>query len=1146
VSKAEGIPPPVTVQRLELRRIAGVTPRTAFTLQDLPAGLVLIHGPNGCGKSTTASAIQSLLWPRPDTSGYLDLGATVQQDGETWDLEARGKKTAALKGADPVPHPAWAAPELRGRYHWSLLTLLEGQDGDLAAALAAEMAGGIDFQELSSRLGWSKEPSAPQKLSKDLLEAEKHLSAMRKEQEALRRESSELDSLREQCARAAMTTRRLPGISHALELQQKQTEVEELQRQLKRLPEGAERFQAGDARRAEALHEKLRTSREELRTLSLRREEQQSTTPLPGCDASVEDLNRLRRSLDMFQNEWRDLIRERQRSSEQAAAAHTRETRLRERLGITDPEAITLSQTDLPDLRSWAETMFAVYETEAAETAAREALMIDPSDDLPDAEELTEFLSALRKARAMSTRTYLLDQVPFLTALALLTAVILLLRDAQNPNWLPALIPASLIMLFVWRPLRMRLLLNHCRSLRPAVLQDAEVTPDTLLSLTRQAEQLHGESQRRAEWQELCDRKAELAQQLSSLEQILRETGLTPTPDREWIRAVLEDLQAWREAADEQAAAEAVLEEQEKGLDRRLESLRTVAQEAGRSLTEDDPLMDAAELRERVEQKLGQLQALETLALQENDLNLRIRDAEQDAAELAQRLGLTTADPDEVIRLQKLHAEWETLFRRSEVLTARVSELRNQLSDSDPELLELDEPSLRILKTESEAASETERDLRDRISRLQQRIDSAGSSRSLHDALEAVADHKQELEAERERQAAVLAGRAILDWLRESCRTEQQPEILREANRLLAKFTKGSLQLTLDLQEGGQTFRAARPGDEPRSLEDLSTGERTQVLMAARLAFLSRQERAPMPLLIDEALGTSDDDRATAIMQTLLDVVKDGRQVFYFTAQSDEVAKWQQVLDQQDAVPYTRIDLQALRAGTPPTPIQLPAELNRPPQEVKRRDGETDAAWAERLGVPAWTGHDPVEDLPLFLLLSGEEEVLTHCLQFGLTTWGPLQQLIRAGAAGELVSGDLAEKLEARTAALDALAAAWRIGRPPNVDPASVLESGIVTDAFADEVLRVLKECDYDAARFLKALETKAVQRWRQDNTEQLRALFYEQGTLTDDAPLDGEHLLSHARAALNSRDGIPGPLPPEEWPRLCRLLQTSAETPHS
>ena len=78
-----------------------------------------------------------------------------------------------------------------------------------------------------------------------------------------------------------------------------------------------------------------------------------------------------------------------------------------------------------------------------------------------------------------------------------------------------------------------------------------------------------------------------------------------------------------------------------------------------------------------------------------------------------------------------------------------------------------------------------------------------------------------------------------------------------------------------------------------RSLDQLSSGTRVQLLLAVRIAFVEQQEQGvKLPLLLDEVLGNSDDERARAIMEAVVELSREGRQIFYFTAQMDEVARW--------------------------------------------------------------------------------------------------------------------------------------------------------------------------------------------------------------------------------------------------------------
>jgi len=67
-----------------------------------------------------------------------------------------------------------------------------------------------------------------------------------------------------------------------------------------------------------------------------------------------------------------------------------------------------------------------------------------------------------------------------------------------------------------------------------------------------------------------------------------------------------------------------------------------------------------------------------------------------------------------------------------------------------------------------------------------------------------------------------------------------------------------------------------------------------------------------LPLLMDEILGKSNDARAQTIIESVIELCKDGRQIFYFTAQHDEVGKWITMLENRQ-IQYQTIDRAQVR-----------------------------------------------------------------------------------------------------------------------------------------------------------------------------------------------------------------------------------------
>ena len=109
-------------------------------------------------------------------------------------------------------------------------------------------------------------------------------------------------------------------------------------------------------------------------------------------------------------------------------------------------------------------------------------------------------------------------------------------------------------------------------------------------------------------------------------------------------------------------------------------------------------------------------------------------------------------------------------------------------------------------------------------------------------------------------------------------------------NRRVAEILAGMGTQIAELRFGEDLdfsvrFAHGQPAARARALLQLSTGSRDQLYLALRLAiseFLSRGV-VPVPLLVDDAFATSDDERARIGMRLLLDHVSRTHQVIFVT-----------------------------------------------------------------------------------------------------------------------------------------------------------------------------------------------------------------------------------------------------------------------
>ncbi len=73
-------------REVDVRKAPGIDP--GYAIRDLSPDINIVYGPNASGKSTTARAIQALIWPHPSSLRGHALAGDFQLDGECWHVEA--------------------------------------------------------------------------------------------------------------------------------------------------------------------------------------------------------------------------------------------------------------------------------------------------------------------------------------------------------------------------------------------------------------------------------------------------------------------------------------------------------------------------------------------------------------------------------------------------------------------------------------------------------------------------------------------------------------------------------------------------------------------------------------------------------------------------------------------------------------------------------------------------------------------------------------------------------------------------------------------------------------------------------------------------------------------------------------------------
>ncbi|MCA1746221.1 MAG: hypothetical protein LC655_00885, partial [Bacteroidales bacterium] len=224
------------------------------------------------------------------------------------------------------------------------------------------------------------------------------------------------------------------------------------------------------------------------------------------------------------------------------------------------------------------------------------------------------------------------------------------------------------------------------------------------------------------------------------------------------------------------------------------------------------------------------------------------------------------------------------------------------------ETMTIDEAEGEKMKYEAEAG--TWKRTTEQIAEIEAGIGTVRSGSSLEKALAEEENALTELAEAFEKNLAAQTGKLLTDGLRADSYGNNPSEVYNRANELFGKITAGRYGLRIDDRQNGG-FRAYDNAQNiGKELEELSTGTRIQLLLSVRLAYIEQQEEGvKLPVLADELLANCDDIRAAAIIEALIEISKEGRQVFYFTAQTDEVAKWRYFLEREKQVEHKIFEL---------------------------------------------------------------------------------------------------------------------------------------------------------------------------------------------------------------------------------------------
>lgn len=598
---------------------------------------------------------------------------------------------------------------------------------------------------------------------------------------------------------------------------------------------------------------------------------------------------------------------------------------------------------------------------------------------------------------------------------------------------------------------------------------------------------------------EARDRAEEIHDRLRETLGVDAESSLDP--DELELGVTVERIERWQEADETVAAKYDELQAAARQSERRLSKIRDLIEPYETAVHEYtvENAADAASVIDDLEARSKQYEAARE---RRDDVVGEVATAKVDLSEarkeyeaLFTERNLAVGEEDKLREHAEQYESYRDAVEERRSADDLLEQRRDDLADhddydADEGLEEHDEDELEEkLETVREQAERYE-DLLEQKNELENEIEAAKESTDVEDAVAARDEALADLEARLEADAGAAVADELLDAVADETGAESQEPVFRRADELLREITNGAFELRL---EDG-TFRAYDTREDSRvDLDDLSTGTRVQVLLSVRVAFVEHREgdTAP-PLLFDDTLAVFDDLRAEEVLETLIEFAREGRQVFYFTARGDELARLREQLGESE-VPHTVHHLDGVYDDTPTS--RAPAvDADWTTNEIPEPEDDDHDAYRERLDVPTFDPRQGAKTAHLWYVTENPA-VLHDLLSARVDRWGQLKSMLENGSGDGLLSPDDRERLRRNGAALEAFTEEYTVGRGDPVGRKELEESGAVSSNFIDEVSELAESVDGDPEAVLDGIDDD-VNRFRSSKLEQLREYLRGEGYL--------------------------------------------------
>lgn len=1134
---------PFIFKELSIKKMPGL-PGGLKEYKKFSSHINIIAGPNASGKSSTARMIQQII-SRNNTE-RMQAQSIVELGKENWQINIDSNHIQVQREGNEDQLTGLPSVETQERYMLAFHELVNHKEQDLARQIIRESIGGYDLDQARNQLGY-EDATFKKNISqyKNYEKALQEYNDINQQQLDLKKEEESLQELYRERKKAKEAAKKKELFSMVKEwLEQKQA-FQQSKEQYEAFPEVMKRINGEEFDNVKELEKEINDARQEMEEAQQKIEEckkELSTISIPGEGVGNKMLDELETKTEQLEETERKI-----KDKEEKIAGTTKEEeeKLKNIGASLDPETWSgINLKDVNNLQEFLDKATKTYSEKQFLETEIEKLQQEPETQTnEDSDKLKEGIKALGNWLSQKTQSGISGKWLWgLAGAGVLTALLTLLFGAFG------LLGIALIAFFIFLGLQSKstgqVSIREQDYLATGLDQPAdwnvEQVTETLdllakkLGEIRYRDKINQKIEQRSEERKLLEaRLNEVNTAHQEWENKLKAAPDLPGEDVKsysGLHYFLVHVIDWQKKHAETEAFKAETEELQKRHAQLLEQINNLFQN-----NHAKQAKDAAEAK-AIFKKLKNEEDIRRENTKEIDSKKGIIEKNQKLIEektnklqsIYKKLNLQEGEKEKVRELTEQLDKYNEAEKNYQFSQKSLKEKQARMEghslyqDYQHEIVFLSPDEIdEMINQNGEKANQLEQ-VNEDITRIETKIEQAKGKSDLEKALKNKEQRLAELKELYENNLSSITGSLLVDHLKEETKEQNQTPVFRRANELFNRITRGRYQLRLE-ENGEPVFKALDTIlNQGQYLEELSTGTRIQLLLSVRLAYIETQESTlKLPVLADELLANSDDIRAKAIIDALVEISKDGRQVFYFTAQGDEVAKWKHHLDALNDVSYKVFEIAGENNETLSYEDYQPSfdDFELKQDDVPVPQNKSHEAYRKELQVPSFNLlTEPVDKLHLWYLIE-DTELLYNCLVLGINYWGQLKSFLEFNGTIRGLDADAIKKLKNKADLLERFQELYRQGRPVPIDRSVLEDSDAVSDNFIDVVSRKLEEVGRNPVKLIEALRNGEVQRFKTSKTEELEEFLYNQGYISEEEILGKDEILVNLQAMISMKE---------------------------